>query len=204
MHESSFDKMRRFRDQYLADRMSDALTIYDLGSLDVNGSYRPLFDEVAWQYRGMDMSPGKNVDMVLKNPYHWSEVKSNTVDVIISGQAFEHMDYFWVTMLEVARVLKVGGLCCIIAPSSGYEHRYPVDCYRFYRDGFAALAHFASLQILENSIQKDADPRYVKDDSNVWKDAQLICRKPDISRLSTFKSDLRRFILHRVHLLLCR
>ena len=204
MHESSFDKMRRFRDRYLADRLSDRLTIYDLGSLDVNGSYRPLFDEAAWQYRGLDMSAGKNVDMVLENPYHWSEIKSNSVDVVISGQAFEHMDYFWVTMLEVARVLKAGGLCCIIAPSSGYEHRYPVDCYRFYRDGFAALARYATLDILENAIQKEADPRYVKDDSNVWKDAQLICRKPQTSWLSGLKSDLRRFILHRAHLLLCR
>ncbi len=203
MHESSFDKMQHFRDRYLTDQVSDPLTIYDLGSLDVNGSYRRLFDEPVWNYQGIDMAPGNNVDVVLKNPYHWSEINSKTADVVISGQAFEHMGYFWVTMLEVARVLKPGGLCCIIAPSSGYEHRYPVDCYRFYRDGFSALAHFARLQVLENSVQLESDPRYIKDNSNAWKDAQLICRKQAVSWLLTLRGDVRRFLLHRIHLL-CR
>jgi SAM-dependent methyltransferase len=200
MHESSFEKMRHFRDSYLADRISEPLTIYDLGSLDVNGSYFPLFDEAAWNYKGIDMAPGPNVDIVLKNPYIWEEIKSKKADVVISGQAFEHIQYFWVTMLEIARVLKPGGLCCVIAPSSGYEHRYPVDCYRFYKDGFTALAHYARLQILENSVQKKDDARYKKDDSNVWKDAQLICRKPFVSWFASIKSDIRRYILHRAHI----
>ena len=76
----------------------------------------------------MDMTPGKNVDIVLPSPYRWRGIESNSVDVLISGQAFEHIEFFWITMLEIARVLKPGGLCCIIAPSGGAEHKYPVDC----------------------------------------------------------------------------
>lgn len=201
MHESSFDKMRRFRDRYLGGRTGEFLSIFDLGSLDVNGSYTSLFNRPNWTYRGIDMAPGNNVDIVLANPNRWSEIRSNSADVVVSGQAFEHMAYFWVVMLEIARVLRPGGLCCIIAPSSGYEHRYPVDCYRFYRDGFAALAHYARLEVLENAVQKVADPRYKKDDSNIWKDACLICKKPLLSPWLSLRSIVRRFLLHRIHLL---
>jgi hypothetical protein len=31
------------------------------------------------------------------------QVASDSADVVISGQAFEHIQYFWITMLEIAR-----------------------------------------------------------------------------------------------------
>ena len=148
MHKSSKEKMRAFRNKYLSAREGERLTVLDLGSMDVNGSYREIFDHPKWRYQGLDLAEGENVDIVLKNTYSWKEVKSDSVDVLVSGQAFEHMEFFWITMLEVARVLKPGGLCCIIAPSSGYEHRYPVDCWRFFPDGMDALARFARLKVL--------------------------------------------------------
>ena len=149
MHQSSFENMRAFRDNYLSGREKEALRIIDLGSCDVNGSYRSLFDKPNWSYTGVDLEKGPNVDIVLENPYLLNGIRSNSVDVLISGQTFEHIEYFWITMLEIARVLKTGGLCCIIAPSGGYQHRYPVDCWRFYPDGFSALARFAGLEAKE-------------------------------------------------------
>ena len=116
MHQSSLDKMEKFRDHYLRDKKSEPLIITDLGSMNVNGCYRPLFDIANWQYRGLDIEPGDNVDIVLKNSYSWPEIRSESVDVLISGQAFEHIEYFWITMLEIARILKPHGICCIIAP----------------------------------------------------------------------------------------
>ena len=32
---------------------------------------------------------------------------------------------------NIERVLKPSALCCIIAPSSGPEHKHPVDCLAF-------------------------------------------------------------------------
>lgn len=34
-------------------------------------------------------------------------------------------------------------------PSSGPEHRYPVDCWRFYPDGMRAFAKIARLHCIE-------------------------------------------------------
>lgn len=195
MHQSSYDKMQAFRQRYLDERRHEPLQILDLGSQDVNGSYRPLFEEPRWVYRGLDMHPGANVDVLLHRPYVWRELASNSADVLISGQAFEHISYFWISILEVARVLTPGGLCCILAPSSGPEHRYPVDCWRFYPDGLHALATFAQLEVLEASTQWQ-DLGYL-DGSDWWHDSLLVCRKPDHGAWWNAKSSLKRWLQHR-------
>ncbi|NIX36552.1 MAG: methyltransferase type 11, partial [Nitrospinaceae bacterium] len=54
MHQSSFDKMQGFRHRYLDGKEGENLSILDLGSLDVNGTYRPLFNVPSWNYHGLD------------------------------------------------------------------------------------------------------------------------------------------------------
>ena len=177
MHPSSYDKMADFRRRYLTRRENESLLIYDLGSQDINGSYRPLFSEPSWTYVGVDMASGKNVDLVLADPYDWREIEPASVDVLISGQTFEHTEYFWLTMQQIARALKPGAICCILAPSSGPEHQYPVDCWRVYPDGFRAVARYAGLEILECWTQWEDLPQY-DSESNKWHDSVLVARKP--------------------------
>ena len=196
MHKSSLDKMLAFRKKYLESKKNEALLILDLGSLDVNGSYRGYFDISPWTYRGIDMAAGKNVDIVLQDPYNWREIRSSSTDVVISGQAFEHIEFFWLSIIEIFRVLKPEGLCCLIAPSSGPEHRYPVDCWRFYHDGFAALARFASLKVLE--IYSQNGPTGYDDGSDMWQDMVLVCQKPASSKLSLLKKGFRHYLLRKL------
>ena len=177
MHPSSFDKMAAFRRNYLEERKHEFLTILDLGSQDINGSYRRLFAEPGWRYIGVDMAAGQNVDVVLADPYDWREIDAGTADVLVSGQTFEHTEYFWLTMQQIARALKPGGLCCILAPSSGPEHRYPVDCWRVYPDGFRAVARYAGLEALKVTTQWEDLPQY-DEESNKWHDSMLVARKP--------------------------
>ena len=193
MHQSSLDNMMTFKRKYLDGRGSEPLLILDLGSLDVNGSYKGYFEVSPWIYRGIDMVAGKNVDLVLQDPYDWQELKSNSADVVISGQAFEHIEFFWLTMLEIARVLKPAGLCCLIAPSGGPIHRYPVDCWRFYPDGLAALARFASLEVSEVTVQNGTTG--YPDQSDLWQDTVLVCRKSASSKLSLWKERFTRNLL---------
>ena len=175
MHQSSLINMEKFRDRYLANRETETLNILDLGSTDIGGCYRPLFNQVSWKYTGVDLTPGPNVDIVLADAYNWREVSSNSLDLLISGQVLEHVEYFWITMLEISRVLRPGGLACLIAPSSGPEHRYPVDCWRFYPDGMRALAQFSRLECLEAVTHWEdiGDPG-----SDYWHDSVAVLRKP--------------------------
>lgn len=180
MHKSSYQKMEAFRRRYLAGREDESLRILDVGSQDVNGTYKPIFDAPAWTYRGLDMAPGQNVDIVLSSPYRWREVPGASCDVVVSGQALEHVEYFWITALEMSRVLRPGGLLCLIAPSSGFEHRYPVDCWRFYPDGFRALAQWARLDVLD--VFTEWEPVGYGDGSEAWRDTLMVCRRPRRSR----------------------
>jgi len=182
VHASSYRNMERFVDKYLRGHYANADTpvVLDVGSQDLNGSYRALFEDlehVNWDYIGLDVCSGKNVDVVVDNIYHWAKIKSGSCDVVISGQTLEHVEFFWLTMEEVARVLKEGGLCCIIVPSAGPRHAYEggKDCWRFLPDGLVAVAKYAKLEVMESSIGWESIKSYEDDQ---WKDSILVCRKP--------------------------
>lgn len=179
MHLSSLDNMKKFVADHLDSKKNESLVVFDLGSQAIGGSYRSLFECENWNYIGVDVCSGSNVDLILDDPYRWGEIKSNTVDVLVSGQTFEHIEYFWLTMQEISRVLKPEGLCCIIAPSGGPEHRYPVDCWRFYPDGLRALARYVGLEVLSARTQWES--RGYPDDSDTWADSVLIARKSEIN-----------------------
>jgi SAM-dependent methyltransferase len=149
MHANSFSIMQKFVQKYVPDKK---LKILDLGSRVVAGqenlgSYRQFFTNSKWKYIGADISAGINVDKVIED-YRFP-FKKGAFDIVISGQTIEHIEYPWVWFKEVARVLKTGGLCCIIAPAVIHEHRYPIDTYRYYPDGMRALAKWSGLTVLE-------------------------------------------------------
>lgn len=188
MHESSYETMRAFVETHLAAQRGRNLDILDFGSqvVDMQAmSYRTLLDDPAWSYRGVDIAEGDNVDIVLTDPYAWDEIGPDSVDLVVSGQAFEHVELFWASMFEIARVIRPGGVAAIIAPSGGFEHRYPVDCWRFYRDGFDALARHVGMDVV------DAFTDWGHGD---WADSILVARKPHLD------ADARAAFLRRVHL----
>jgi len=162
MHTSSLEHMARLIGKYL--HPEEILRVIDIGSYDVNGSYRQFFNNVNWTYIGVDIAAGKNVDVVLESPYELP-FETNSADLIISGQAFEHIEFFWVTWVEMVRVLKPNGKIFLLAPSRGGEHRYPVDCWRYYPDGFRALAKYAGLNILE--VHTDWTPHEAPDSAHL-------------------------------------
>lgn len=121
--------------------------IVDLGAMNVNGSYRELFP--GGDYVGVDLEPGPGVDVVLSDVYHLP-FDDGSVDLVLSGQMLEHCGQFWRVFSEIHRVLKPEGRAYLIAPSSGPVHRYPVDCYRFYPDSYAALAEWSGLRLVHS------------------------------------------------------
>ena len=176
MHTSSFLRMAWFVSQYLGDQ-SKKRSVLDCGSCDVNGSYRPLFPAEHYSYQGLDLAPGPNVDIVCKNPYCWDSLADSSYDVIISGQAFEHIEFFWLTFSEIVRVLRPEGFICIIAPRFWSRHRYPVDCYRFDEDGMLALARYGKLEPLHVSMNMKP-PEAPASWYDRGGDALLVARKP--------------------------
>ena len=174
MHKSSYETMTYFVERYVRNSTHNQ-TVVDVGSFEVNGSYKSIFSNYNCDYTGLDFQSGPNVDLVVEDPYSWKELDNESFDFVISGQALEHCEFFWLAFSEIARVLKTGSFCCIIVPSSGPEHKYPVDCWRFYPDGMKAMCKFAKLKPLE--VDTNWNPSEFDDGSEMWKDTMLIAQK---------------------------
>lgn len=111
------------------------MSVCDVGSLDINGSYRFLFPD--HRYTGIDITLGSNVDVVVES-YNYP-FRDETFDVVISGSTLEHVKDTHKWIIELKRILKKGGWICIIAPSMYMHHPYSVDCWRVYPDGMKFL-----------------------------------------------------------------
>jgi SAM-dependent methyltransferase len=177
MHRSSMLRMQWFVSRFLPAE-GRRLKVLDVGSYDVNGTYKMCFDERRFDYIGLDMEKGPNVDIVPESPYSWKEIEDDTYDVIISGQAFEHIEFFWITVAEMVRVLKKDGILCLIAPQGFGEHRCPVDCWRFFTDGMIALARYTNLNVLH--AHTNCAPSVTDRDwySSNCADSMLVATKP--------------------------
>lgn len=180
MHESSMLRMEWFVKNYLSEGAflhPAPISVLDVGSYDVNGNYRGLFQDPRFRYVGLDMESGPNVDIVAERPYSWTMIADESYEVVISGQAFEHIEFFWLTLDEMVRALRRGGLLCIIAPYTINRHRYPTDCYRFDTDAMVALAKYENLTPLHASADL-APPGASGWHMPSSTDAMLIARKP--------------------------
>ena len=147
MHDSSMFAMSQVASLLQPVDPSERLKIVDIGSLDVNGCYKPLF--AAHDYTGYDMAAGKNVDVVGTDLYHFP-FANGEFDVAISGQTIEHVADIYAWIREVARIVRVDGMVVIIAPNMFHEHRFPIDCWRIFPDGMSFLMKdVAGLEVLK-------------------------------------------------------
>jgi SAM-dependent methyltransferase len=104
--------------------------VLDIGSLDINGNNRYLFEQC--DYTGIDIGDGPNVDLVIKGHLHRTDI-NNCYDVVISTECFEHDEYWELTLKNVINnLLKDGGLflfsCAAIGrPEHGTKKTSPKD-----------------------------------------------------------------------------
>lgn len=83
MHKEAYDWMRQTL-AYLPDRKS----VLEIGSKDVNGSIRPLFDKVT-NYVGIDLVEGRSVDIVADAATFRIDAQFDTV---VCMEVLEHTD----------------------------------------------------------------------------------------------------------------
>ena len=79
--------IKEFKESYIINNFNKDINVLEIGSLDVNGNIRNLFDFTN-EYTGIDLEKGPNVDLVL-NGTNIDELNKN-FDIIISCECFEH------------------------------------------------------------------------------------------------------------------
>lgn len=117
--------------------------VVDIGSLDVNGNNGYLFTDCL--YIGVDISEGKNVDIVSKG--HELKLPDESIDVVISTECFEHDFFYHDTIRNIVRILKPGGLflftCATTGrPEHGTRKTSPEDAPFIHLQGFEEWADY--------------------------------------------------------------
>ena len=141
MHSSAILNLERFFKIYL--KKFNNPTILDYGGAS-HGKQTTALNILKryytnYKYLTLDVAPNKNVDIVLKDPYKINELEKESIDIIICTSVFEHIEFFWLTYLEILKLLKPKGIFYLNVPSNGNFHRWSTDCWRFYPDSGNAL-----------------------------------------------------------------
>jgi SAM-dependent methyltransferase len=85
--------------------------LLDVGGADINdsyGRYREVLSNPPFGYCVADIAPGPGIDIVLGDPYR-IPLAECSVDIVISGQAVEHIEFFWRTFQEIVRIVRSDG-----------------------------------------------------------------------------------------------
>ena len=91
--------------------------VLDVGSLDINGNNKYLFDDC--EYIGLDVVPGPNVDVIsIAHMY----TPSAQFDVVLSTNTLEHDLYWQQTLCAMLKNLRPAGLMFFSVASNWHEH----------------------------------------------------------------------------------
>jgi SAM-dependent methyltransferase len=107
------------------------MKVLEIGSRWVTGDYfKPYFSEA--EYIGFDIYPGKNVD-VIGDAHKLSTyfLKEEKFDVIYSSAVFEHFAMPWLVAIEIAKLLKVGGMLYVETHFSYSSHERPWHFFQY-------------------------------------------------------------------------
>ena len=116
--------------------------VLEVGSLDVNGQVRDIFEGGAEDdtYLGVDFRDGPGVDRVVNALDLVPEFSEWSFDVVVCCDTLEHIDRFWVALKEMKDILRPSGYLLLTVPDfEVVEHRHPSDYWRFGPDSVAVL-----------------------------------------------------------------
>jgi SAM-dependent methyltransferase len=126
--------------------------VLEVGSKYVNGSIRPLIERFTHpkEYIGVDIEPGKYVDIVLPAEKLVEYFGEEAFDVVISTELLEHVEDWKLVITNIKRVLKRGGYLYITTRSYGFPyHGYPYDYWRYEIEDMYKLFSDFEILILE-------------------------------------------------------
>lgn len=158
MHYSSLYAFKDFYLQYLKNRSNEKLRFLDVGSLAIgkSGVFGRYLKNPNWEYIGLDLEEGRNVDVVSKEMYNYP-FEDNSFDAVISGSTFEHVEDIYRWIKELARITKE--YVWLIGPNTCKRHGYPIDCWRLFPDGMRfLLKEVAGLEVLYADMSRH-EPR---------------------------------------------
>lgn len=125
-HDAQMDFVRSVKGMF--PNKFEKSKVLEVGSYNINGSVRQFFNTPS-TYIGLDLAPGKDVDVVCSGHEYKTDVR---FDVCISSECFEH-DIHWAdTFRNMIHLCKTGGLVVFtcatnLRPEHGTRRTTPLD-----------------------------------------------------------------------------
>jgi SAM-dependent methyltransferase len=129
--------------------------VLELGAKYVNGSVRPLVEKLCCpkEYIGIDVQPGRFVDLVLPAERIVECFGEESFDLIVSTELLEHVNDWRIVVDNSKRVLRREGKIYVTTRSKGFHlHGYPYDFWRYELDDMRRI--FSDFRIL--ALRHDA------------------------------------------------
>lgn len=129
--------------------------VIEVGSRDVNGSVRKWVEAMRpARYLGIDMLPGRGVDVVMKAEELPFRYLPGSFDTLLCIETIEHVEFWRAAVMGCKISLAPGGVMLFTTRGPGFPlHAYPSDFWRFTPDDFARI--FEDMDIL----QLEPDPQ---------------------------------------------
>ena len=129
-----------FREFHTLIQDMQSPVVLEIGARNVTGeaSRRHLFPS-AERYIGFDLYSGEEVNVVGDAHQLTNYFPANSIDAILSVSVFEHLVFPWKVVLEMNRVLKVGGFVFVATHPAWPQHELPSDFWRYQVAGLTAL-----------------------------------------------------------------
>jgi glycosyltransferase involved in cell wall biosynthesis len=128
--------------------------VLEVGSLNVNGSVRPMVEARGpADYLGVDVVAGPGVDMVADAAHLADTFGLDAFDVVISTECLEHVGDWQAAIANMVAVLAPGGVLVWTTRSPGFGWHHPPDRWRYTQAAMADILRRLGL-----------DPMVVMDD----------------------------------------
>lgn len=130
-----------FAAQFLSSDSVRGKRVLDVGSRNYNGSIKPLVMHYNPQeYIGIDVTPGRGVDLTLSATQITEHFGERSFDIIICLEMLEHTADWRTAVLSMKKALRPGGRLILTTRSVGYPcHHFPHDYWRFSVDDLEAI-----------------------------------------------------------------
>jgi SAM-dependent methyltransferase len=137
--------------------------VLEVGSKYVNGSVRPLIERFLRprEYVGVDIEPGKFVDVVLPAERLVEHFGPESFDVVIATELLEHVQDWRLVVNNMKAVLRRGGYIYITTRSYGFpSHAYPYDFWRYEVEDMKRI--FGDFEIIRLARDREAPEVFMK------------------------------------------
>jgi SAM-dependent methyltransferase len=144
------DYDKRLRERWVAewaDDLDPRVTVLDVGAGDAH--LASAFGRQRYLALDIDPEPSPQAVTTIIADILRLPLKDESIGHVVSIQVLEHVSDPQAAVLEMARVLPLGGTICLSIPQADPEHEQPRDYFRFTSFSLRALLSTAGLEPID-------------------------------------------------------